>query len=99
MKLTIPSTVIAIEEKFQRQYLSGVGSEATFTSVSIGWYGWFKGSHESLFLGMDKPLLAPGDQINITIEKAHARPDDPTRSNSNDAALLPRDTGPTSTGR
>lgn len=62
-----------VTEHVVKQWVSGIGSEATFQSVSVGWFVTFEGSRESLFLGIEKPSLAKGDEVEITIrKKAHA---------------------------
>ena len=40
-----------------------------------GWFVLFDGSHESLFLGAEKPPLAISDCVRITIEKVEFKPD------------------------
>jgi len=37
----------------------------------IGWFVTFENSHESLFVGMDKPLdLEPGAKVDIIIQRS-----------------------------
>lgn len=62
-----------VTEHVVKQWISGIGSEATFQSTSLGWFVTFEGSRESLFLGLEKPSLAKGDEVEIIIrKKAHA---------------------------
>lgn len=65
----IHSEVVNIEEQKVPCYVSGIGAGATFIEKSLGWFVYLKGSHEALHLGMDKPTLAKGDKVKITVEK------------------------------
>lgn len=71
MRYIINSEVISVEEEFKPAYIigSGVGAAAQFINQSLGYFAYFKGSHEALHLGMDKPTLAKGDKVKITVEK------------------------------
>lgn len=71
MRYIINSEVISVEEHFVPCYLSGIGPDAKFHDVSEGWFVFLKGSHEALGLGPDKPTLAKGDKVKITVEKVN----------------------------
>ena len=60
--------VIAVNEKKYKQWLGGVGKEATFNEISLGWFVSLEGSHESLFIGFLKPSIRIGSMAIITIE-------------------------------
>lgn len=68
-RFAIPTTITAIEERKDRRYLSGIGDEAVFTDISLGWFLFLTGSHEAIHVGMEKPDLRVGDKMKITIEK------------------------------
>lgn len=70
MTFIIPNVkVLKVEERFVQKYVSGYGPDTVMESLSLGWYAWFSGSYESLYLGETKPDLAAGDTINISITK------------------------------
>lgn len=69
MRYVINSEVVNVEEHFVPCYISGIGEGAKFHETSQGWFAYFKGSHEALHLGMEKPTLAKGDKVKITVEK------------------------------
>lgn len=66
---TILITVTKVEEGKERKYLEGIGPDAKFTEVSLGWFVTFEGSYESLFFGDTKPELEKGDKVKITFER------------------------------
>lgn len=68
-RYVIYSKVVNIEEHFVPLYISGFGEDAKFDERSEGWFAYLQGSHEALHLGMDKPTLAKGDKVRITVEK------------------------------
>lgn len=68
-RIIIPTTITAIEEHKQQDYVSGVGDSATFKERSLGWFLFLQGSHEAIHVGMEKPDLRVGDKMKITIEK------------------------------
>jgi len=76
MKFVIYAQVDKIEEKFISIYQSGSGHgpDAKFETASQGWFVHLKGSHEAIFLGADKPPIAGGDTVKITIERIDAQP-------------------------
>ena len=61
--------VLAIEEKFRQDYVSGTGADTIYNSVSLGWFVLYEGSYEALFAGTEKPDLAVGDTVTIRIRK------------------------------
>jgi hypothetical protein len=46
-----------------------VTGEVTSEAVFLGWFIRLRGSQEQLHVGWQKPDLAIGDQVKITIEK------------------------------
>ena len=46
-----------------------VDGQAIVEKAALGWYVLFEGSHEKLFLGWDRPELAAGDKVKISIER------------------------------
>lgn len=50
-------------------WVSGFGKDAVFKDKSIGHYVNFKHSSESIFFGVEKPELSPGDKVRVTFEK------------------------------
>lgn len=58
------------EHKHQK-WIGGVGKEATFEYVSMGWFVLLTGSHEALHVGHSEPNLKPGDLVRITIEREY----------------------------
>jgi len=63
----ITDTVRAIEEKKARFWRGGVGAEAKFEEVSVGWFITIGSSHESIFIGDTKPEMKVGDLVTIRI--------------------------------
>jgi hypothetical protein len=59
--------VVAVEEKFQRYYEGGLGQEARFSEVSLGWFIGLERSHEWLYAGHTKPPVSIGDEAVIRI--------------------------------
>jgi hypothetical protein len=39
------------------------------THREYGWFVHFEGSHESIFLGQERPKFNPGDTVRITFER------------------------------
>lgn len=76
-RISFISTVKAIEERHTSKYVSGVGKEAVFQEVSLGWYVWLEGSFESIHVGMSKPNWKIGDKIRVVMEKMNALPSQP----------------------
>jgi hypothetical protein len=63
------AVVISVEEKFHKNYVRGVGKNAEFRDVGIGWFVRLSNSYESLCVGEGEPDLSPGDIVLVTIEK------------------------------
>ncbi len=68
-RYVIHSEVVNVEEQKVPCYVSGIGAGATFIEKSLGWFVYLKGSHEALGLGAERPTLAKGDKVKITVEK------------------------------
>lgn len=59
-----------VERRTQKVYVSGVGSDAVFSTFDLGWYVTFRGSHEALHIGNEEiPLLREGKRVSITIRE------------------------------
>ncbi len=72
-KFVIYSRVVSIQHRFRDQWVRGNGANAVFEKVDMGFYMHLEGSHEVIFMGMEKPQYQPNDHMKITIEKyAHA---------------------------
>lgn len=69
VNLTVVTEVVAIKEHFVDKYVSGVGDDAIFEQVSLGWFMYLKGSHEAIHIGSDGSWAVPGDRVKITFEK------------------------------
>lgn len=48
------------------------GARASYARRSLGWFVNFEHSHESLYFGDEKPLLAAGDRVKITFQRLAA---------------------------
>jgi len=70
MKYVVTAKVIDVTERFRSVYVSGLGKEAVFEKISLGWYLFLDGSRESLFIGWSAPSIVTGDLVKLTIEKA-----------------------------
>lgn len=62
-------TVKDVAERFQRDHVRGAGQNAEFTERSLGWFVVLEGWPSALGLGTEKPELAKGDKIILTLEK------------------------------
>lgn len=69
----ISTRVVSVTEHFVKNHISGAGADATFKSISIGYFAIFEGSHEAIFLGDEKPGLVAGDEVEILIRKKDAK--------------------------
>lgn len=69
IRYTVFSRVREVERRSKRVYVSGIGYEAIFREVDLGYYVWLEDSHESLHVGFDDPIFKPGDKVKITFEK------------------------------
>lgn len=67
MKIKFKARVLAVEEKFLKQHVSGTGDAAVFQNVSQGWFVRFEKSYESLNVGSEKPPIKEGDVATIEI--------------------------------
>lgn len=65
---TIQTKVTAVREIKEKIHTKGVGKDAEFEEVSLGWFLHLDGSRELIHVGPDKPELKAGDPIRITIE-------------------------------
>lgn len=60
-RYVINTTVQEMNEYFEQRHRE--------EKKSIGWFIWFEGSRERIFLGPEKPNLEIGDRVKISIEK------------------------------
>lgn len=58
-----------VEECFRQEHVGGVGKDAHFERVSLGWFLFLEGSYEGLQMGKTKPDFAWNDKVKITFEK------------------------------
>lgn len=65
----INTTVRGVSQRTEAVYVTGQGKEAVFSEVVKGWYVHFDGSRESIYLGMEKPDLEIGSEVEITIKR------------------------------
>ena len=52
-----------LEQRSKRAWLAGVGSEATFSEVDLGWFAVC--GHVAFDLGLTKPNLSVGDLLEL----------------------------------
>lgn len=69
MNFAIITTVANVEKRTRSVWLGGVGKDAVFKSVSLGWFVRFHDSQEALFCGFEEPDIKVGDEYKITFEK------------------------------
>lgn len=67
--ITYSTKVVDIFHKTKRIHVSGTGPDAIFNEESLGWFVLYEGSYEALHAGAEKPHLAIGDTVTITIRK------------------------------
>ena len=67
MKIKFTAKVVKIEEKFEKTHIRGVGPDAEFKDVSLGWFVSFQGSYESIHVGFEKPTTKFGDIATVEI--------------------------------
>lgn len=70
MKIVIPATVKALELKKERisSNLDKTTGNVMEITVDLGWFVTFHGSHESLFVGKEKPTdMDPGNPAVIVV--------------------------------
>lgn len=70
----INTTVVNLEHRFKRFHVAGFGPDSVFKTEPVGWFVHLEGSHESLYLGTDRPELDSGDPVEIRIRKTNAQP-------------------------
>lgn len=68
------TTITRVFEHTKKIHVGGFGNDAVFEDRSAGWYITMRGSYEALHVGAERPELAPGDPVKITVERAS--PDD-----------------------
>jgi len=68
-RIVVHSTVVSIFKRIDRQWVSGVGPNATFKEIELGFYLHLQGSHEAIYVGFERPEFDVGDKIKITIER------------------------------
>lgn len=61
------SVVKKVYHRVERQCITGIGQEAKFHDVDMGWYIGFQGSYESLYCGPECPDVAIGTKVRIVI--------------------------------
>lgn len=59
--------IATLEERTVSSWRHGVGNDAVFDTISMGWYVRFDGSWEALYVGQTKPDWHPGQFMTITI--------------------------------
>lgn len=70
MKFVIERVLVErVEERFHREYQHGIGKDAVFKNISLGWFLVLRGSHEAIYVGNESPKILGGDSVQITIEK------------------------------
>ena len=68
--MKLKAIIDRVEERFERRYDGGIGPDAKFSQVSIGWWMSFKGSNTSIHVGQDRPSeMEKGDRVIVTIER------------------------------
>lgn len=65
----VVTQVVEVKEHFQKVWVSGFGEGAIFEEKSLGWFIWFKGSYEALYLGDKEPPFKSGDTVSIILRK------------------------------
>ena len=68
MRYVLRARVVGVEEIKSKAYVAGVGEAAQFNEVSQGWWLVMEGNW-SLFLGAERPAFAPGDTVEIKVER------------------------------
>ena len=67
MRIVQQMEVEAVEERFEKRHLRGVGPEAEMQKISCGWYA--RSGLISFYVGMLKPNIHPGDVLSIVITR------------------------------
>lgn len=69
--LVFYTEVVDVKEHFRDRWINGVGDDAVFEQVSVGWFMYLLGSHEAIHIGSSGDWAKPGDQVKITFEKVN----------------------------
>jgi len=72
-KVSISTRVNKLEQRFRSEWAGGIGKDATYNEICLGWFIHLEGSWEMLYVGYSKPDLNPGDMVRITLEKVRAQ--------------------------
>lgn len=64
-----PITVTDVFERKVQKHVSGAGDHAVFSSDSAGWYIRIE-NNLSIYVGMQKPDVAPGDKMVMKLERS-----------------------------
>ena len=68
MIVAFAAKIVSVEEKFERQYVSGFGPESVFRQVSRGWFVLLEGSNEAIFISKNRPDYARvGDTVTVKL--------------------------------
>lgn len=65
-------TVLKVEERKLRTYVSGFGDTAVFEEESLGWFVIVDGNLAIKVSVGAPPRLAPGDRLRMTLERVEA---------------------------
>lgn len=65
--IVFKALVIAVEEKYLKTWIGGVGPEAKFENEPRGWFIGLEGSYEYLLVGYSKPSIKIGDIATVRI--------------------------------
>lgn len=68
LKVKFVARVVKVTEHKYNQWIKGIGNEAEFNEISLGWFVTLENSHESIFIGWLKPQIRVGSIATITIE-------------------------------
>lgn len=75
IKYVINTRVRSVAEEFKMtnyRKVKGTDGAPDYTEsdrVSLGWFILLEGSYEKLGVGAEKPVMAKGDRVTITLEK------------------------------
>lgn len=67
--IAVMTRVVSTQRRIKSVYISGIGKDATFKDVDLGWWVLFSGSHEALYVGETEPPFKEGDMVKIKLEK------------------------------
>lgn len=65
----VRTRVKTVEERFEKKHVKGVGPDAEFKDVSLGWFIVMEGWPSALGLGSEKPVISSGDMVELTIAR------------------------------